>query len=138
MNITRILVPTDFSEASRGALAVAADFAKQLGAQITLVHGFEVPAYAYAGLGMTTVDYLSPIEDGAREVLKAELRSLAATLPAPSLCSERECPGSRSSPRSRRWARTWSSWAPTADRDCVTRCSAASPRRSSGFLPSRS
>ena len=43
MRITRILVPTDFSEASDAALAEARDLAATLGASIRIVHVFDDP-----------------------------------------------------------------------------------------------
>jgi hypothetical protein len=51
-------VPTDFGESSRHALDLAVDFADKFDSKLTLMHGFEVPSYAYAGLGATSVDYL--------------------------------------------------------------------------------
>jgi len=39
-SLKRILVPTDFSDASRQALPYAVEFAKQFGAKLTLVHVF--------------------------------------------------------------------------------------------------
>jgi nucleotide-binding universal stress UspA family protein len=81
MKIENILVPSDFGASSHRALSLAIDLAKKFGARITLVHGFEVPSYAYSGLGMAIVDYLSPIEDGARQALQSELRELEGLLP---------------------------------------------------------
>jgi nucleotide-binding universal stress UspA family protein len=46
-----------------------------------LVHGFEVPGYAYAGLGTTTVDFLVPMEDAAHECLEDALVVLKTKLP---------------------------------------------------------
>lgn len=82
MKIANILVPVDFGDSSRHALDLAVDLAKKFDARLTLVHGFEVPAYAYAGLGTMTVDYLAPIEDAARQCLEGELRKLKERLPS--------------------------------------------------------
>ncbi len=82
MKIANILVPVDFGDSSRRAVELAVDLAKRFDAKLTLMHGFEVPALAYAGLGMTTVDYLVPIEDAARQCLEGELRSLKEKLPS--------------------------------------------------------
>jgi nucleotide-binding universal stress UspA family protein len=45
----RILVPIDFSQASHKALAYAAAFAEECGAEITLLHVVELPAYPEFG-----------------------------------------------------------------------------------------
>jgi len=45
VTIKTILVPTDFSASSRGALGFALDLAKRLGAQVQLVHVFQLPYY---------------------------------------------------------------------------------------------
>ena len=45
----RILLPLDFSEASHKALAYAAAFAEECGAEITLLHVVELPAYPELG-----------------------------------------------------------------------------------------
>jgi nucleotide-binding universal stress UspA family protein len=82
MKIANILVPTDLGESSQRALDLAVDLAKKFDAKITLVYGFEVPAYAYAGVGTTTVDYLVPIEEGARKALEQGIRDLQAKLPS--------------------------------------------------------
>jgi nucleotide-binding universal stress UspA family protein len=81
MRIASILVPTDFGESSRQARDLAVDLAKKFDAKLTLVHGFEVPVYAYSGLGTTTVDYFVPIEESARTCLEDALRELRARCP---------------------------------------------------------
>jgi nucleotide-binding universal stress UspA family protein len=81
MRIASILVPTDFGESSRQALDLAVDLAKKFDAKLTLVHGFEVPVYAYSGLGTTNVDYFVPIEESARTCLEGALRELKARCP---------------------------------------------------------
>ena len=45
MQIRRILCPVDFSAPSRSAMHVAADLARKFGAQLTLLHVYQVPAY---------------------------------------------------------------------------------------------
>jgi len=52
MNIPhRILMGTDFSDYSKEALDYAALLAKQFGADLYLLHAFEVPAYYIPGVG---------------------------------------------------------------------------------------
>jgi universal stress protein A len=46
MSIQRILVPVDYSDCSRAALAVAAEVAKTFGAALDVVHVWDRPAYA--------------------------------------------------------------------------------------------
>jgi nucleotide-binding universal stress UspA family protein len=80
MTIANILVPLDFGESSKRALDLAVEFAKKFDATLTLMHGFEVPIYAYSGLGTTTVDYFVPIEEAARKCLEDALRDLNGRL----------------------------------------------------------
>jgi nucleotide-binding universal stress UspA family protein len=80
MTIANILVPLDFGESSKRALDLAVEFAKKFDATLTLMHGFEVPIYAYSGLGTTTVDYFVPIEEAARKCLEDALRNLNTRL----------------------------------------------------------
>lgn len=47
MQIRKILCPVDFSEPAREALHFAVDFARRFDAQVTLLHVFVVPGYAY-------------------------------------------------------------------------------------------
>lgn len=73
----RILVATDFSEASRRAVELAAAMARETGAALAVVHVCELPAYggfSYPG------DLVTSLMDGA----KARLDDLVASLRAPS------------------------------------------------------
>ena len=45
--IRRILVGVDFSPPSDKALALAVDLAKKLGAELTLLHVYQIPAFAF-------------------------------------------------------------------------------------------
>ncbi len=56
---TRILVPTDFSAPSAGALAVAKELARRFGASLHLVHVLEDP-YAVASYSAEALGYLPP------------------------------------------------------------------------------
>jgi len=77
-----ILVPIDFEPQSREALAVAMDLSRKLGSKITLMHAYELPAYAYTGMAFTGVDLLGPVEDEARKMLEHELARAKEKLPA--------------------------------------------------------
>ena len=46
-DIKEILVPIDFTHTSEKALDYALEFAKKLGARITLVHAYELPVYGF-------------------------------------------------------------------------------------------
>lgn len=69
ISFKHILVPVDFGEPSDHALEVAMNLAKQYGSLVTLVHVWELPAYAYSGMELAPVDLLTPIQDAAREQL---------------------------------------------------------------------
>jgi nucleotide-binding universal stress UspA family protein len=45
-----ILIPTDFEEASRRALAFGKDLAAKLGCEVVLLHVYQLPVYTYPGL----------------------------------------------------------------------------------------
>src|SRR5262245_4397584 len=47
MRIKRVLCAVDFSEPSREALHFAVDVARQYGAELTLLHVYAVPGYAF-------------------------------------------------------------------------------------------
>ena len=46
-DIKEILVPVDFTPTSEHALDYAIEFAKKLGARITLLHAYELPIYGF-------------------------------------------------------------------------------------------
>ena len=72
-NITRILVPTDFSEPADAALDYAVDLSKTLGAQISLVHVVDEISDA-----TLSFDLYMPLSAEARdEVLSTVRRRLA-------------------------------------------------------------
>jgi len=81
MRFASILIPTDFGEPARQATDVAVSLAKTFESKLILVHGFEMPAYAYMGLDITVVDYMTPIEDAARKQLDDELAKLTRRWP---------------------------------------------------------
>jgi nucleotide-binding universal stress UspA family protein len=77
----RILVPTDFSEGAESALDVAIDLSKKYGAQITLLHCYEVPLYVYSGAPPVPADYWTPIQNAASRRLEAAVAELARRSP---------------------------------------------------------
>jgi nucleotide-binding universal stress UspA family protein len=80
MAFKTILVATDFSETSKNALELGLVLAKQFGASLTLVHAWEVPAYAYGGLEVMAMD-LTPLQDAARDQLDKQLAEVKEQLP---------------------------------------------------------
>lgn len=68
--IGKVLVPVDLSEQSLRSLDVARALAEQLGARLTVLHGFEPPDFAYpAGGGMIPGPsyVIDDVRDGARK-----------------------------------------------------------------------
>lgn len=72
----KILVPTDFSQASKQALPYATELAKLHQAEVVLVHVMEIPHYPTLFEGTALV--VPPIDDGLREQLGEQLRKTAA------------------------------------------------------------
>lgn len=66
----RILVATDFSAASDGALEYAVDLAKALHASVTAVHAYDIPSYSYPDVAVPVPPEME------REIVKAATRSI--------------------------------------------------------------
>lgn len=80
LKLTRILVPTDFSEPALKAVHYAVRLAGQFGASLTLLHVFEVPIYAqnypgYPGFNLPGED-IHRIYDEAQSQAQARLNVL--------------------------------------------------------------
>lgn len=78
----QLLVATDFSEASERALSLACSLARDLGAELTVLHVCEVPAYAETG--PLPYDVLTPIATAAQARLDEALKEI-----------RRQCPGAK-------------------------------------------
>ena len=76
-----ILVPIDFSEPSKRALDAAVDLAVAFGAKLSITHTLEIPGYAYAGMGYPTVDFITPLQETAKELLSTTLEAVRKRLP---------------------------------------------------------
>lgn len=75
-----ILVPTDFGEPSEAALDYAIDFAKAVGAQIVLLHTYDVPTIGFPdGVISATGDLTPQILEGAKVGLDRQLARRAAS-----------------------------------------------------------
>jgi universal stress protein A len=71
----KILVPTDFSPASRQAVPYGCELAKQHGAELILCHVLEIPHYPTLFEGTALV--VPPIDESLRTQLGEQLRKLA-------------------------------------------------------------
>jgi nucleotide-binding universal stress UspA family protein len=74
----RILVATDFSEASRDALDLARALAHESGADLTVMHTCEVPAYTDFAV---PVDLITPLAELGQSKLDNLLPSIRAECP---------------------------------------------------------
>jgi nucleotide-binding universal stress UspA family protein len=69
-----LLVPTDFGEASERALAYAVALAKRLGADVVVLHAFEIPIVGFPdGAMVATAELTSRILEGAQSGLDRAL-----------------------------------------------------------------
>jgi nucleotide-binding universal stress UspA family protein len=66
----KILVPVDFDEPSQRALAYAVELAKPLGAEITILHAYELPYYGFPdGALIATAEMAGRILVGAQSAV---------------------------------------------------------------------
>jgi nucleotide-binding universal stress UspA family protein len=73
-DIREILVPIDFTETSERALDYAVDLAKRLGANVTVMHAYELPIYGFPdGALVASVDVATRISQASQEGLDAAL-----------------------------------------------------------------
>jgi nucleotide-binding universal stress UspA family protein len=83
----KICCPIDFSDASRAAMAVAADLARRFGASLTLLHAYPVPGFTFPdGSVVASARMLQELADQAAKHL-GEWRSEAEGLGAPVVAS---------------------------------------------------
>lgn len=68
-NVGHILVPHDFSETGEHALTFALDLAQPLGARVTVLHVYEVPAFAFPEMPVETSDLTGQIERASQSAL---------------------------------------------------------------------
>ncbi len=77
ISIKTILCPTDFSDCSGAALALATDLAKSLGAKLHVLHVFQLPSYVGWEDGMVvaaaSLQILDQLRKRADEALAAQL-----------------------------------------------------------------
>ncbi len=77
LKFRKILVPTDFSTASKQALPYAREFARAHGSEVVLVHVIEVPHYPTLFEGTAMV--VPPLDESLRRELLRQLEELART-----------------------------------------------------------
>ncbi len=77
--IKKILVPVDFSEHSKLALAHAHALAKAFDAEVHVVHVYEAPLFAYGGIAETVGP--TYVVDADRNAARDELERVAAEFP---------------------------------------------------------
>jgi len=74
----KILVATDFAEASRAAADVGVELARTFHVPLVLMHAYVVPSYIYTTVPFVPFgDYMQVYEDAARESLEKERARLA-------------------------------------------------------------
>jgi nucleotide-binding universal stress UspA family protein len=81
MPFKHILVATDFSECSERAVDLALELAQKFEAQLTLLHSWDAPAYAYSGGLYVQVDIVTPIEEAAVAQLDKATLELKRRMP---------------------------------------------------------
>lgn len=70
LTISRILVPTDFTESSDRAVEYALALAERLGAKITLMHAYEIPVVGFPdGALIATAEVAARIADASKQAL---------------------------------------------------------------------
>jgi nucleotide-binding universal stress UspA family protein len=77
----KILVPVDFGPASNEALKAAVELAKHDGAELVLVHVWEIPTYSYAAMDYAAADLLGPVRDAAQAQLTETLARVRKDVP---------------------------------------------------------
>lgn len=68
-NVRHILVPHDFSETGEHALTFALDLAQRIGARVTVLHVYEVLAFAFPEMPVESTNLTGQIERASRSAL---------------------------------------------------------------------
>ena len=76
-----VLVATDFSQCSERALDLAARMSDALGAKLTIVHAWDVPAYVYTNPSFIPTDVVTPILDAAKSQLNDAVEEARTIVP---------------------------------------------------------
>jgi nucleotide-binding universal stress UspA family protein len=78
----RILVPTDFSSSSSGAIELALDMALRFDAALTLLHVWELPVYPYPEMMLAYDELTKVMEKAAADCLASQLKEVQLRLPS--------------------------------------------------------
>lgn len=81
MKFEKILVATDFGEASSQAIEQAIELCQRFGAELTLVHVYEISAMSYSVFPYPAVELLATMETTAREQLDRTLEEVRSRFP---------------------------------------------------------
>jgi len=72
LNIQKILVPVDFTETSERALRYGIQLAQRFGAQVAILHSYQIPVYGFPdGAYITAADVASQLSTAAQARLDA-------------------------------------------------------------------
>jgi nucleotide-binding universal stress UspA family protein len=77
-----VLVATDFSECAARALELGVRMADAFGAELTIVHAWDVPAYVYSNPSFVEQDVVTPIVDAATDALNEAVAIARSSVPA--------------------------------------------------------
>ncbi len=77
----RILVPTDFSDASNRALDVALELARKFNAEVVVAHFWGVPAYPYLAEGYPATDLTASLQRAADAHMAQTIARVQRALP---------------------------------------------------------
>ena len=77
----RILVATDFGEASERALELALEIAARFDSELTLVHIWEFPSYEYLDGTPMPIDFAERVGDAAKARMAGTISSIRASCP---------------------------------------------------------
>lgn len=77
----RILVPTDFSDASNRALELALELARKFNAELILAHFWGVPAYPYLAEGYPATDLTASLQRAAEAHMTQTLAHVQRVFP---------------------------------------------------------
>jgi nucleotide-binding universal stress UspA family protein len=76
-----VLVPTDFGPLSACALKFGIEMATRFDAKLTLLHAYEIPVFAYAGMDYAMGNLSTMVENTARGELENELAEVRHQIP---------------------------------------------------------
>ena len=77
----RILVPTDFSDASNRALDVALELARKFNSEVVVAHFWGVPAYPYLAEGYPATDLTASLQRAADAHMAQTIARVQRALP---------------------------------------------------------